>query len=47
MINWIIDFSVKNKFLVLLLVGAAALAGVHALKQKSETVTSFTPRGDM
>ena len=32
MINRIIDFSVKNKFIVLLLVGAAALAGVWSLK---------------
>src|SRR6187397_3278876 len=32
MIDRIIDFSVRNKFLVLLLVAAAALAGVHALK---------------
>jgi Cu(I)/Ag(I) efflux system membrane protein CusA/SilA len=32
MINLIIDFSVRNKLLVLLLVGAAALAGVHALR---------------
>jgi Cu(I)/Ag(I) efflux system membrane protein CusA/SilA len=31
-INRIIDFSVRNKFLVLLLVGAAALAGAHALR---------------
>ena len=32
MIERIIDFSVRNKFLVLLLVGAAALAGAHALQ---------------
>ena len=32
MIDRIIDFSVRNKFLVLLLVGAAALAGAHALR---------------
>src|SRR4029078_3330560 len=32
MINRIIDFSVRNKFLVLLLVGAAALAGAHAMR---------------
>src|SRR5215470_2990437 len=32
MINRIIDFSVRNKFLVLLLVAAAALAGAHALR---------------
>src|ERR1700730_17239021 len=32
MINRIIDFSVSNKLLVLLLVGAAALAGAHALR---------------
>ena len=32
MINRIIDFSVRNKFLVLLFVGVAALAGVHALR---------------
>ena len=32
MIERIIDFSVRNKFLVLLLVGAAALAGVRALR---------------
>src|SRR6185503_14316927 len=32
MIERIIDFSVRNKFLVLLLVAAAALTGVHALK---------------
>ena len=32
MINRIIDFSVRNKFLVLLLVGAAALAGARALQ---------------
>ena len=32
MIDRIIDFSVRNKFLVLLLVAAAALAGVHALQ---------------
>jgi Cu(I)/Ag(I) efflux system membrane protein CusA/SilA len=32
MIDRIIDFSVRNKFLVLLLVGAAALAGAHALQ---------------
>ena len=32
MINRIIDFSVRNKFLVLLLVGAAALAGARALR---------------
>ena len=32
MINRIIDFSVRNKFLVLLLVGAAALAGVRAMQ---------------
>ena len=31
MIERIIDFSVRNKFLVLLLVAAAALAGAHAL----------------
>jgi Cu(I)/Ag(I) efflux system membrane protein CusA/SilA len=33
MINRIIDFSVRNKLLVLLLVAAAALAGAHALRQ--------------
>ena len=32
MIDRIIDFSVRNKFLVLLLVAAAALAGAHALR---------------
>src|SRR5579871_4250475 len=32
MINRIIDFSVRNKFLVLLLVGAAVLAGARALQ---------------
>ena len=32
MIERIIDFSVRNKFLVLLLVGAAALAGARALR---------------
>ena len=32
MIDRIIDFSVRNKFLVLLLVAAAAVAGVHELK---------------
>ena len=32
MIDRIIDFSVRNKFLVLLLVGAAALAGARALR---------------
>ena len=32
MINRIIDFSVRNKFLVLLLVAAAVLAGAHALQ---------------
>ena len=32
MIERIIDFSVRNKFLVLLFVGAAALAGAHALR---------------
>src|SRR4026208_467373 len=32
MIDRIIDFSVRNKFLVLLLVAAAALAGVQALQ---------------
>ena len=32
MINRIIDFSVRNTLLVLLLVGAAALAGAHALR---------------
>ena len=32
MIERIIDFSVRNKFLVLLLVGAAALAGARALQ---------------
>jgi Cu(I)/Ag(I) efflux system membrane protein CusA/SilA len=32
-INRIIDFSVRNKFLVLLLVAAGALAGAHALRQ--------------
>ena len=32
MINRIIDFSVRNKFLVLLLVAAAVLGGVHALR---------------
>ncbi len=32
MIERIIDLSVRNKFLVLLLVGAAALAGAHALR---------------
>jgi len=32
MIDRIIDFSVRNKFLVLLLVAAGALAGVHALR---------------
>ena len=32
MIDRIIDFSVRNKFLVLLLVGAAALAGARALQ---------------
>jgi copper/silver efflux system protein len=31
-IDRIIDFSVRNKFLVLILVGAAALAGAHALR---------------
>jgi len=33
MINRIIDFSVKNKFLVLLLIGAAAVAGAYSLRQ--------------
>ena len=33
MINRIIDFSVKNKFLVLLLVGAAAVAGAWSLQR--------------
>jgi Cu(I)/Ag(I) efflux system membrane protein CusA/SilA len=33
MIDRIIDFSVRNKLLVLLLVAAAALAGAHALRQ--------------
>src|SRR4029078_10911271 len=33
MIDRIIDFSVRNKFLVLLLVAAAALAGAHALHE--------------
>jgi len=32
MIDRIIDFSVRNKFLVLLLVGAAVLAGAYALR---------------
>jgi AcrB/AcrD/AcrF family protein len=32
MIHRIIDFSVRNTFLVLLLVAAGALAGVHALR---------------
>jgi hypothetical protein len=32
MIDRIIDFSVRNKFLVLLIVAAAALAGAHALR---------------
>ena len=32
MIDRIIDFSVRNKFLVLLVVAAAALAGAHALR---------------
>src|SRR4029453_9663261 len=32
MIDRIIDWSVRNKFLVLLLVGAAALAGARALR---------------
>src|SRR4029453_18510206 len=32
MIDRIIDFSARNKFLVLLLVAAAALAGAHALR---------------
>src|SRR5512145_3310945 len=32
MINKIIDFSVRNKFLVLLLVGAAAIAGALSLR---------------
>src|SRR6478672_10160439 len=32
MINRIIDFSVRNKFLVLLLVGAAAIIGVRAMQ---------------
>jgi len=32
MIDRVIDFSVKNKFLVLLLVGAAAIAGARALR---------------
>src|SRR3984957_536626 len=32
MINRVIDFSVRNKFLVLLLVGAAAITGVRALR---------------
>jgi Cu(I)/Ag(I) efflux system membrane protein CusA/SilA len=33
MIHRVIDFSVKNKFLVLLLVGAAALAGAWSLRR--------------
>src|SRR5512143_513405 len=33
MITRIIDFSVKNKFLVLLLIGAAALAGAWSLQR--------------
>ena len=33
MIDRIIDFSVRNKFLVLLLVAAATLAGAHALNK--------------
>ena len=32
MINRIIDFSVRNKFIVLLLIGAAAIAGALALR---------------
>src|SRR4249920_1313109 len=32
MIDRIIDFSVRNKFLVLLVVAAAAFAGAHALR---------------
>ena len=32
MIDRIIDFSVRNKVLVLLLVGAAVLAGARALR---------------
>src|SRR5512146_796314 len=32
MINWIIDFSLRNKFVVLLLVGAAAIAGAMSLR---------------
>jgi len=32
MINRIIDFSVRNKLLVLLLVGAAVLAGARVLE---------------
>ena len=32
MIDRIIDFSVRNKFLVLLLVAAAVLLGAHALR---------------
>src|SRR5512147_3119587 len=33
MITRVIDFSVKNKFLVLLLVGAAAVAGAWSLRR--------------
>ncbi len=35
MINRIIDFSVRNKFLVLILVGAAAIAGARALRRRA------------
>src|SRR3954469_2644146 len=35
MIERIIDFSVRNKFLVLLLVAAAAIAGAHAMTRVS------------
>jgi hypothetical protein len=40
MINRIIDFSVRNKFLVLLLVGAAVLAGAHALRPRAACTSS-------
>ena len=41
MIDRIIDFSVRNKFLVLLLVGAAAIAGVHALRPARAGAPAF------
>ena len=43
MIDRIIDFSVRNKFLVLLLVAAAALIGAHAARTVPLASTTLPP----